>query len=71
MCSVCAMSAAAGAAGARAGLQAMRYRWLTPRRMKALTMLLIVGALGVSSVSLSGSSAPPQGQTAQQRVQAR
>ncbi len=59
MCSVCAMTAAAGAAGARTGLQAMRYRWLTRRRLRMITVALIAGALGVSSVSLSGSSTPP------------
>jgi hypothetical protein len=51
------MAAAAGATGARSWLQAQHLSWLTPRRMKGVTVGLCVAALGVSTVGLSGSSA--------------
>jgi hypothetical protein len=54
------MAAAAGATGARTGLQAISHRWLTRRRLRIATIALIVGAFGVSSVGFSGSTAPPQ-----------
>ncbi|MCW3066140.1 MAG: hypothetical protein JWN32_3312 [Solirubrobacterales bacterium] len=51
------MTAAAGATGARSWLQAQHVTWLTPRRMRAVTVGLCVAALGVSSIGLSGSGA--------------
>jgi hypothetical protein len=57
MCVGCAMTAAAGATGARSWLQAQHLTWLTPRRMRGVTVGLCVAALGVSSVGLSGSGA--------------
>ncbi len=56
MCSVCVMAAAAGATGARSGLQAVRARWLTRGRLRALTAVLAVCAFGVASVGVSGST---------------
>jgi hypothetical protein len=61
VCSACVMAAAAGATGARTGLQAIRHRWLTRRRLRIATIVLMVGAFGVSSVGFSGSSAPAHG----------
>jgi hypothetical protein len=50
------MAAAAGASGTRAWLQAQHQTWLTPRRMRAVTIGLFVAAFGISSVGLSGST---------------
>jgi hypothetical protein len=36
-------------------LQTRRFAWLTPRRLKAITIALFVIAFAVSSVGLSGS----------------
>jgi hypothetical protein len=49
------MAAMAGASGARSWLQSVP--WLTPARLKALTIALFVVAFAVSSVMLSGSGA--------------
>jgi hypothetical protein len=54
------MAAAAGASGARAFLQSHGPRWLTPRRLKRVTISLCAAALAVSTVGFSGSSAPAQ-----------
>ncbi len=54
------MAATAGASGARAWLQAQHLTWLTPRRMRAVTIALVVAAFCVSSVGISGSGAPPR-----------
>ena len=68
-----AMTAGAGATGIRAWLGWRRLSWLTPRRMRALTVALLAGALLASSVVVGGSgptspaggaghtSAPPGG----------
>ncbi|HYV15465.1 MAG TPA: hypothetical protein VE972_05560 [Conexibacter sp.] len=53
------MAATAGASGARAWLQAQHLTWLTPKRMKAVTIALVVAACGVSSVGISGSTPAP------------
>ncbi len=50
------MAATAGASGARAWLQAQHVTWLTPQRMKAVTIALVVVAFAVSSVGISGST---------------
>jgi hypothetical protein len=50
------MAAAAGATGVRSWLQAHHMTWLTPRRMKAVTIGLMVIALLVSTIGLSGST---------------
>jgi hypothetical protein len=55
MCAGCVMAAMAGASGARSWLQSVP--WLTPARLKALTIALFVVAFAVSSVVLSGSGA--------------
>lgn len=58
MCVACAMTAAAGASGARTYLHTHDFGWLTPQRLKAATVALVVAALGVSTIGLDGSSAP-------------
>jgi hypothetical protein len=49
------MAAAAGASGARTWLQACHATWLTPRRMRAATIGLMIAAFVVSTVGLSSS----------------
>ena len=51
------MAAMAGASGARSWLQAHHLGWLTPRRLRAMTIAMFVAAFGVSSVGISGSAA--------------
>jgi hypothetical protein len=58
MCVMCAMTAAAGATGARTWLQNSHATWLTPRRMKAATIGVMSVAIGVSTVGFSGSTPP-------------
>ena len=57
MCAGCAMAAAAGATGVRTWLQTHHLGWLTPKRLRAVTVALMVAAFGVSTVGLSGSDA--------------
>jgi hypothetical protein len=62
MCMQCmagAMTATAGAAGIRAWLATRAFGWLTPKRLKAITMVLIGAVLIASAVLVSGTSAPP------------
>lgn len=59
MCVACAMTAAAGASGVRTWLQTRGFTWLTPARLKVATIGLVVAAFGVSTVGISGSTAPP------------
>ncbi len=60
MCAGCAMTAMAGASGARAWLQSQGWTWLTPRRLRRATIGLFVVATLVSTVGLSGSTKPEQ-----------
>lgn len=53
-CMAGAMSAGAGATGLRSYLAAHGARWLTPKRMKAITVTLVAGALGASSLIVTG-----------------
>ena len=55
-CMAGAMTATAGAAGIRAWLATRAFGWLTPRRLKAITIALIAGALLASTVLVSGST---------------
>jgi hypothetical protein len=50
------MAAAAGASGARTWLQAHHATRLTPRRLRAATVALMVAAFAVSTIGLSGST---------------
>ena len=52
MCGACAMAAAAGPSGVRSWLHAHHLTWLTPRRMRAATIALVVVALGILSIGL-------------------
>jgi predicted PurR-regulated permease PerM len=58
MCVQCAMVAAAGATGVRTWLQNHGMAWLTPRRLRAITVALVAVAFIVPSFALSGSSKP-------------
>lgn len=53
------MAATAGASGVRAWLQAQHLTWLTPKRMRVVTIALVVAAFAVSSVGISGSTSAP------------
>jgi hypothetical protein len=58
MCAQCmigATTALTGAAGLRAVLAAKGAAWLTPRRLRAATILLLTAGVIGSSVGLSGS----------------
>jgi len=55
MCVGCAMAAASAATGFRTWLQNSGQRWVTPRRMRALTIAALCGAGIVASVGMSGS----------------
>jgi hypothetical protein len=50
-----AMAAGAGATGVRAWLATRHYRWLTPRRLRAITVVLIATALLAATALLGGS----------------
>lgn len=52
------MAAASAASGFRTWLQTHHMGWLTPRRMRALTIAAMCAAGLVSSIGISGSSAP-------------
>jgi hypothetical protein len=53
------MVAASAATGFRTWLQTHHLGWLTPRRMRMLTILAMTAATLVSSVGFSGSTAAP------------
>jgi hypothetical protein len=58
MCMQCmagAVTAVGAASGARAYLGTRRFRWLTPRRLRLLTVALGVAAVAASATVLSGS----------------
>jgi hypothetical protein len=58
MCMQCmmgAMSAGAAASGTRSWLATRRWAWLTPVRLRRITIALITGALVASATVLSGS----------------
>jgi hypothetical protein len=54
-CMMGAMGAGAGATGTRAWLAHRGFRWLTPRRLRTITLALLAAALLVAS-TLSGST---------------
>jgi hypothetical protein len=60
MCAGCAIMAASAATGFRSWLQSHHLGWLTPRRLRALTIAAMCAAALVSTVGISGSTpAPP------------
>jgi hypothetical protein len=52
------MAAASAATGFRTWLQNHHFSWLTPKRMRALTLGAMCAAGLVSTVGISGSTAP-------------
>ncbi len=64
------MAAASAATGFRSWLQTHRFGWLTPRRMRALTIAAMVAAGLVSTVGISGSTPPPAHAAAHQAARA-
>jgi hypothetical protein len=50
-----AMTAGATASGTRAFIAAKHFSWVTPRRLRAITVTLIVAALAASSLFVGGS----------------
>jgi hypothetical protein len=60
------MAATSAATGLRAWLQAHHFAWLTPRRLRALTLTALCAAALVSTVGVSGST-PPTSQHAHSR----
>ena len=57
MCAGCAITAASAATGFRTWLQNHHFAWLTPRRMRSLTVGAMCAASLVSTVGFSGSGA--------------
>jgi hypothetical protein len=55
MCAGCALTAATAASGFRSWLASHHFGWLTPRRLRALTIAAMSAATLVSTVGLSGS----------------
>jgi hypothetical protein len=51
----CALLAISGASGVRAWLEA-HAAWLTPRRLKVASVVLLILGIGVSTVGLQGTS---------------
>ena len=54
-CMASAATAVGAASGARAYLGGRRYSWLTPKRLRMITMALVVAAVLASATSVSGS----------------
>jgi hypothetical protein len=52
------MAAASAATGTRTWLQTRHFGWLTPRRMRALTIAVMSGAAIFSTIGFSGSTPP-------------
>jgi hypothetical protein len=59
MCVGCAITAASAATGFRTWLQNHHFGWLTPRRMRSLTIAAMCAAALVSTVGFSGSTPAP------------
>jgi hypothetical protein len=59
MCIGCAITAASAATGFRTWLQNHHFGWLTPRRMRSLTIAAMCAAGLVSTVGFSGSTPAP------------
>jgi len=53
------MAAASAASGFRTWMQSSRIPWLSPRRMRRLTIAAMCTAGIVSTIGFSGSTAPP------------
>jgi hypothetical protein len=57
------MGAASAATGFRTWLQTHNFSWLTPKRMRALTIGAMCAAGLVSTVGVSGATPPSHGAT--------
>jgi hypothetical protein len=55
-CMMAAMTAGATVTGTRSWLATRRWAWLTPERLRRITIALVVAALVASATILSGSS---------------
>ena len=51
MCATCAFTAAAGAAGVRTWLQTRGWTWLTPRRLRRITVVSVIAAFAGATVT--------------------
>jgi hypothetical protein len=65
------MAAASAATGFRSWLQTHHFGWLTPKRMRALTIAAMCAAGLVSTVGLSGSTPPSAHSAAAQHASSR
>jgi hypothetical protein len=54
------MTAVGAASGVRAYVGHRRFAWLTPRRMRAFTIVLAAAALVAAATLFGGSPAPPR-----------
>jgi hypothetical protein len=54
-CMMTAMTATGTASGIRSWLQSREYSWLTPERMRRVTIALVAAALIASTTLISGS----------------
>jgi hypothetical protein len=60
-CMATAMTAGAGVTGTRAYIAARHFSWMTPRRLRAITVTLLTGGLLASATLVSGSTQPTPG----------
>ena len=58
-CMMTAMGATASATGLRSFIAAKHFSWVTPARLKAITIVLMAAALIASATLVSGSTAKP------------
>jgi hypothetical protein len=56
MCAGCAITAASAASGFRTWMQTHHFSWLTPERMRNLTVAAMCAAGVVSTIGFSGST---------------
>jgi hypothetical protein len=56
MCAGCAITAASAASGFRTWMQTHNFSWLTPRRMRDLTVAAMCAAGVVSTIGFSGAT---------------
>jgi hypothetical protein len=59
-CMASAMAAVGTASGTRAWIASRHFSWLTPQRMKVLTIVLVVAALIASATLVGGSATAPR-----------
>jgi hypothetical protein len=64
------MAAMAGASGVRGWMQSRGWTFLSPRRLRRLTVALFVVATAVSTIGLSGSTRPAGAAAAPSHVHA-